>query len=172
VRAAGVAAGGGALMNSKWDELKRWIENDFMPSEQDGDAWYERKMGTAVLELIAQVEQLKRAHEQICTNYNKVSYASSERGKKIEELTATVNRQHETNRTLHSQLEQKARECEELRQALRDIVNHVEGNSEELVRELVNWGTPRVDPNQFYDECSAIKAIAYEAMAKEGASNG
>jgi len=93
-------------------------------------------------------------------------------GVQIGSLTQRLHETLEKHRATLSQLEQKERECEELRQALRDIVNHVEGNSEELVRELVNWGTPRVDPNQFYDECSAIKAIAYAAVAKEDASNG
>lgn len=61
-------------------------------------------------------------------------------------------------------------ENETLRGALREIFNHVEGNTEELVRQLVNWGTPRVDPNDFYAECEAIKAIASVALLGEAAS--
>lgn len=41
-----------------------------------------------VLELIAENERLREAHEQVCTNYNQVSYASEERGKQIDQLKA------------------------------------------------------------------------------------
>ena len=57
-------------------------------------------------------------------------------------------------------------ECEGLRVALTAVFNHVEGNTECLVRDLVNWGTPRVDPNDFYGECEAIKAIALAGLSK------
>lgn len=64
-------------------------------------------------------------------------------------------------------------ENEALRDALIGVINHVEGNTECLVRDLVNWGTPKVDANEFYDECGQIKAIAQaaldSAMAKERA---
>lgn len=53
------------------------------------------------------------------------------------------------------------------REALIRVINHVEGNTESLVRDLVNWGTPKVDPNDFYDECEQIKAIAANALDKE-----
>ncbi|WP_371360124.1 hypothetical protein [Pseudomonas sp. KT_2_4] len=43
-----------------------------------------------VLALIAESEQLREAHEQICTSYNKVSYASEERGKQIDQLKAEL----------------------------------------------------------------------------------
>lgn len=41
-----------------------------------------------VLELIAESERLREAHEQVCTNYNQVSYASEERGRQLAELKA------------------------------------------------------------------------------------
>lgn len=41
-----------------------------------------------LLELIAENERLREAHEQVCTNYNQVSFASEERGKQIAELKA------------------------------------------------------------------------------------
>ena len=41
-----------------------------------------------VLALIAENERIQEAHEQICTNYNQVSYASEERGKQIDQLKA------------------------------------------------------------------------------------
>jgi len=58
-------------------------------------------------------------------------------------------------------------ENERLRGALTDIFNHIEGNTEELVRELVNWGTPKVDPNEFYAECDAIKGLVRAALNEE-----
>ncbi len=58
-------------------------------------------------------------------------------------------------------------ENERMRGALTEIFNHVEGNTEELVRELVNWGTPKVDPNDFYAECDAIKGLVRAALNEE-----
>lgn len=55
-------------------------------------------------------------------------------------------------------------ENERLRGALTEIFNHIEGNTEELVRELVNWGTPKVDPNEFYAECDAVKGLVCAAL--------
>lgn len=41
-----------------------------------------------VLALLAEIEQLREAHEQVCANYNRVSFASEERGKQIDQLKA------------------------------------------------------------------------------------
>ncbi|KFE50125.1 hypothetical protein [Pseudomonas syringae] len=38
--------------------------------------------------LKAENERLREAHEQVCTNYNRASYASEERGKQIDQLKA------------------------------------------------------------------------------------
>lgn len=57
-----------------------------------------------------------------------------------------------------------------LRRGLTDVFNHIECNTECLVRDLVNWGTPRINPNDFYIECEAIKAIASAALNKEVAT--
>ena len=54
-----------------------------------------------------------------------------------------------------------------LRKGLTDVFNHVEGNTECLVRDLVNWGTPKIDPNDFYAECETIKSIALAALDTE-----
>lgn len=51
-----------------------------------------------------------------------------------------------------------------LRKGLTDVFNHVECSTECLVRDLVNWGAPRINPNDFYTECEAIKAIASAAL--------
>ena len=61
-------------------------------------------------------------------------------------------------------------ENERLRKGLTNVFSHVEGNTECLVRDLVNWGTPRINPNDFYTECEAIKAIASAALKKEVAT--
>ena len=55
-------------------------------------------------------------------------------------------------------------ERDQLRKGLTDVFNHVEGNTECMVRDLVNWGVPKIDPNEFYTECEAIKAIASAAL--------
>ncbi|USW94997.1 hypothetical protein NHF39_28215 [Pseudomonas proteolytica] len=61
-------------------------------------------------------------------------------------------------------------ERELLRKALNDVFNHIECNTECLVRDLVNWGTPRINPNDFYTECEAIKAIASAALNADAAT--
>lgn len=57
-----------------------------------------------------------------------------------------------------------ADDVDRLRKGLTDVFNHIEGNTECLVRDLVNWGTPKIDPNDFYAECETIKAIASAAL--------
>ncbi len=57
-----------------------------------------------------------------------------------------------------------ADEVTRLRKGLTDVLNHVEGNTECLVRDLVNWGTPRINPNDFYAERETIKAIVSAAL--------
>jgi len=41
-----------------------------------------------VLSLLAEIDQLRESHEQVCENYNRVSFASEERSKKIDKLQA------------------------------------------------------------------------------------
>ena len=41
-----------------------------------------------ILALLAEIEQLRNSHEQVCTNYNRVSFTSEERGKQIDQLKA------------------------------------------------------------------------------------
>ncbi|MNJ28177.1 hypothetical protein D3C77_227060 [compost metagenome] len=41
-----------------------------------------------VLALLEEIEQLRESHEQVCANYNRVSFASEERGKQVEQLKA------------------------------------------------------------------------------------
>lgn len=73
---------------SQYDELKRLAEAALRP----GLRWMtEFTLATGpdvILALIAENERLQEAHEQICTNYNKVSYASEERGKQVDQLKA------------------------------------------------------------------------------------
>lgn len=43
---------------------------------------------SVVLALLAEIEQLRNSNEQVCANYNRVSFASEERGKQIDQLKA------------------------------------------------------------------------------------
>ena len=61
-------------------------------------------------------------------------------------------------------------ERDALRKGLTKVFNHIECNTECLVRDLVNWGTPRINPNDFYTECEAIKAIASAALNADAAT--
>ena len=77
-------------------ELKRLAERVIDLEAGDGEApigeaWDEFEAvatPSAVLAQIVENERLQEAHEQICTNYNQVSYASEERGKQIDQLKA------------------------------------------------------------------------------------
>jgi len=60
-----------------------------------------------LLELIAENERLREAHEQVCTNYNQVSFASEERGKQIAELKAECEGLRK-DASLHAQLQRAA----------------------------------------------------------------
>lgn len=97
----------------------------------------------AVLALLAEIEQLRNSHEQVCTNYNRVSFTSEERGEQIDQLKA---------------------ENEALRKALGEISGQVDGNIRCTVRDLVN-GLP--DVQDIYGYCDAIDEIIDAAMAKE-----
>ena len=61
-------------------------------------------------------------------------------------------------------------ERDALRKGLTKVFNHIECNTECMVRDLVNWGTPRINPNDFYTECEAIKAIASAALNADAAT--
>ncbi|MBA6142321.1 hypothetical protein H4B97_07515 [Pseudomonas juntendi] len=54
----------------------------------DDDRFIAAAGPATVLALLAEVEQLRDSHEQVCTNYNRVSFTSEERGKQIEQLKA------------------------------------------------------------------------------------
>lgn len=60
------------------------------PSGHSGEDGAFRSHATpqAVLALIAEIEQLREANEQVCTNYNRVSFASEERGNERDQLKA------------------------------------------------------------------------------------
>jgi len=69
---------------------------------------------SAVLALIAENDRLREAHEQICTNYNKVSYASEERGKQIDQLKAELEHTGYDHDLLRNERDQLKAENERL----------------------------------------------------------
>ena len=72
--------------------------DDWQEREQDnelGDLWdvaddnfTEACTPSIVLTLLAEIEQLRDAHEQVCTNYNRVSFVAEERGEDRDRLKA------------------------------------------------------------------------------------
>lgn len=63
----------------------QWME----PDEPRANAAFIAAASPAtVLALLAEVEQLRDSHDQVCSNYNRVSFASEERGKQIDQLKA------------------------------------------------------------------------------------
>lgn len=54
----------------------------------DDDRFIAAAGPATVLALLAEVEQLRDSHEQVCTNYNRVSFASEERGNERDQLKA------------------------------------------------------------------------------------
>lgn len=71
-----------------YSELKRLADevNAAFPDKED--LWSMVCTPTVGLELIAEIDRLRDSHQQVCENYNKVSYASEERGKQIDQLKA------------------------------------------------------------------------------------
>lgn len=65
--------------------------------------------------LIAENERLQESHEQICTNYNQVSYASEERGKQIDQLKAELEHTGYDHDLLRNERDQLKAENEALR---------------------------------------------------------
>lgn len=65
-------------MNIDKEKLKTWSEKGLLVPNAPA----------AILALLAEIEQLREAHEQVCLNYNRVSFASEERGKQIDQLKA------------------------------------------------------------------------------------
>lgn len=71
----------------------------------------------AVLALIAENERLQESHEQICTNYNQVSYASEERGKQRDQLKAELEHTGYDHDLLRNERDQLKAENEALRES-------------------------------------------------------
>ena len=70
-----------------YTELKRLVDRVLTDRRFCGDENH-KALADGVRALIAENERIQEAHEQICTNYNQVSYASEERGKQIDQLKA------------------------------------------------------------------------------------
>lgn len=71
-----------------YSDLKKLAEevNEAFPNKEG--LWSMVCTPTVGLELIAEIDRLRDSHQQVCENYNKVSYASEERGKQIDQLKA------------------------------------------------------------------------------------
>lgn len=95
---------------SDYTELKRLAEHH----HSLGHA-YTVATPSAVLALIAENERIQKAHEQICTNYNQVSYASEERGKQIDQLKAELEHTGYDHDLLRNENDQFKAENEALR---------------------------------------------------------
>ncbi|MBF8746879.1 hypothetical protein [Pseudomonas monteilii] len=50
--------------------------------------YIQQAMPKTILALLAEIEQLRDSYEQVCGNYSRVSFASEERGKQIDQLKA------------------------------------------------------------------------------------
>ncbi len=67
-----------------------WVADDFSEQTIIDTRYIAAANPAAVMELIAEVERLRDSHQQVCENYNKVSYASDERGGQIDQLRAEI----------------------------------------------------------------------------------
>jgi len=67
----------GCLTNSEARDFQQHVADYEALTQPDG-----------VLALLAEIERLRDSHEQVCTNYNRVSFASEERGKQVDQLKA------------------------------------------------------------------------------------
>lgn len=67
----------GCLTNSEACNFQQHVADYQALTQPDG-----------VLALLAEIERLHDSHEQVCANYNRVSFASEERGKQVDQLKA------------------------------------------------------------------------------------
>lgn len=77
----------------------RWYEGECFKQPYFGvpDAEYLAAVSPAtVLALLEEIDQLRDSHEQVCTNYNRVSFVAGERGEERDQLKA----ENEALRTL------------------------------------------------------------------------
>ena len=89
-----------------------------MPNEFDAvTAFRAEATPSAVLELIAENERLREAHEQVCTNYNRASYASGERGKQLAQLKAELEHTGHDHDQLRNEYDQLKADREGLRES-------------------------------------------------------
>lgn len=95
---------------SDYSELKRLAEHHLSLGQA-----YTVAKPSVLLALIAENERLQEAHEQICTNYNQVSYASEEKGKQIDQLKAELEHTGYDHDLLRNERDQLKAENEALR---------------------------------------------------------
>ena len=91
-------------------ELKRLAEHHLSLGQA-----YTVAKPSLLLALIAENDLLRGAHEQICTSYNQVSYASEERGKQIDQLKAELEHNGYDHDLLRNENDQLKAENEALR---------------------------------------------------------
>lgn len=114
---------------SQFDELKRLAEAvrdsdiDWEPNQKSYDYFQALRDPRVVLALIAENDLLRGAHEQICTSYNQVSYASEERGKQIDQLKAELEHTGYDHDLLRNENDQLKAENEIFEDGMRSLAS-------------------------------------------------
>ena len=166
------SAGGGIKYECTGDDGSLVLKVDHKNNEfgfvgdrgEADEAFFLACSPATILALLAEIEQLRNSHEQVCTNYNRVSFISEERGKQIDQLKAE-NEDYKSGQERYEQIiEDLKAEIEALRKALGKISVQVDENIRCAVRDVVN-GLP--DVQYIYGYCDNIDEIIEAAMAKE-----
>lgn len=121
------------------DTIKFADEGEEMRALQQ---FHEEVEPQTVLALIAENEQLREAHEQICTSYNKVSYASEERGKQIDQLKAELEHTGYDHDLLRNECDQLRAEVAGLRtgyEAYEQVNAELKAEVEGLRKDSDKW---------------------------------
>lgn len=147
-------------MTTKWDELRHVIGGAI--ARGDGMVCLRT---VAAREMFAEVEQLTEENKRIrAANLDGVDWVNAARAD-IDLLGERLNQALERHRTTFSQLQQKERECEELRIRMANARYRIEQGR---VWNGMGWTLTGLHAHQ---QQKALDELG-QAMAKEAASNG
>lgn len=107
-----------------------------------------------MLALLAEIEQLRESHEQVCTNYNRVSFVAEERGKERDQL-----------KTENEALRKDAENWQTVRRAMDQLKSDEQG--------AAIWSAcSRILISLVSDLNSARSVVTEEGVTKDGAEIG
>lgn len=136
------------------DTIKFADEDEEMRALQQ---FHEEVDPETVLALIAENERIQEAHEQICTNYNEVSYASEERGKQIDQLKAELEHTGYDHDLLRNERDQLKAENDAARKDLQNLRSDNAQLTYALKQQEQSYLVLRADRDRLKAESEALR---------------